>query len=259
MNQNLASQNISTSENLQPERRLYSSPPPTAALIVAAGSSIRFGQDKLMATVHGKPLISYSLLAFAKTPAISAIVLVVPPKCEEKFSTMIAALKNPKLSAMTQVITGGSSRHHSVQLGIKALPPDIRFVAIHDAARPLITPELIESCLEKAYLYGASSLALPVTDTLHRTDDTACAEETIDRKNLWAMQTPQIFRVVDLNQYLSDQQQEPFSPTDEVSALLRHGIKVHLVENSEPNIKVTYRADLALVTALLARRLEVER
>ncbi|MFI0348683.1 MAG: 2-C-methyl-D-erythritol 4-phosphate cytidylyltransferase [Chthoniobacterales bacterium] len=240
--------------SLQPEQPLHSSPPPTAALIVAAGSSTRFGDDKLMVAIHGKPLISYSLQAIAETPSISVIILVVPPKREKEFSQMIATLDFPKLSKMTKIVTGGSSRHHSVQRGVAALPPEIRFVAIHDAARPLITPELVNLCLEKAYLHGASSLALPVTDTLHLSDNDGCAKKTIDRKNLWAMQTPQVFRLVDLDHCLKEQLQEKFSPTDEVSALLHHGIKVHLVENREPNIKVTYPEDLALVTALLASR-----
>lgn len=229
----------------------------SAALIVAAGSSLRFGQDKLLATLHGAPLISYSLKAFAEAPSIEAIILVVPPGREKEFSNIIDALQMPALAAMTQVISGGSSRHQSVQRGVAALPAEIKCVAIHDGARPLITSALIERTLHAAYKHGAAALALPVTDTLHRTNEDGDAEETIDRKRLWAVQTPQVFRVVDLINGLTMtglQHESGFSktpPTDEVSALLQHGVKVHLLENHEPNIKVTYPGDLALAEAYL--------
>lgn len=231
--------------------------PETAALIVAAGSSIRFGQDKLMALVNGEPLINYSLKAFAKAPSISSIVLVVSPGREEEFSEIIRSIKSPEMTALVTVVTGGKSRHDSVQRGMRALAPSVRFVAIHDAARPLITVPLIEHSLEAAYFHGASSLAVPVTDTLHRAHADGYAEETINREKLWAMQTPQVFRVLDLINGLSiteaDKERtiEENAPTDEVSALLKKGVKVHLVENTEPNIKVTYPRDLDVASALL--------
>jgi 2-C-methyl-D-erythritol 4-phosphate cytidylyltransferase len=233
--------------------------PASAALIVAAGSSLRFGQDKVVAIVQGAPLISYSLKAFAQAPSIEAIILVVPPGREEEFSKIVQAMNLPALAAITQVVSGGNSRHQSVQRGVAALPASIRFVAIHDGARPLITPELIEKSLHAAYHHGAAALALPVTDTLHRADSDGNAEETIDRKHLWAMQTPQVFRVVDLINGLTitgrqyETGFEKRSPTDEVSALLQRGVNVHLVENQEPNLKVTYPGDLALVAAYLKK------
>ena len=230
--------------------------PKTAAIIVAAGSSTRFGQDKLVAMVHGEPLIRYSLNAFAQTPLITSIILVVPPGREEEFSQIVASTKNPSLTAMTQVVAGGVNRHQSVQYGIAALASSVSFVAIHDGARPLITPALIEQSLYEAYSHGAAALALAVTETLHRANANGDAEETIDRTHLWAMQTPQVFRVSDLvelqAEYYLKSNVKAGAPTDEVSALLQRGIKIHLVENREPNIKVTYPADLALVEASLS-------
>lgn len=233
--------------------------PASAALIVAAGSSLRFGQDKVVAIVQGAPLISYSLKAFAQAPSIEKIILVVPSGREEEFSNIVEAINVPALRAITQVVSGGSSRHQSVQRGVAALPASMTFVAIHDGARPLITPELIEKSLHAAYHHGAAALALPVTDTLHRADSDGKAQENIDRNHLWAMQTPQVFRVVDLINGLTvtgvqhESSFEKRSPTDEVSALLQHGVKVHLIENQEPNFKVTYPEDLVLVEAYLSR------
>lgn len=234
--------------------------PKSAGLIVAAGSSVRFGQDKLFALVNGLPLISYSLQAFAQAPSIEAIILVVPPDREKEFAQIIDSLNMPALAAMTQIVSGGSSRHQSVQRGIAALPAEITFVAIHDGARPLITPDLIEKTLHTAYNHGSATLALPVTDTLHRANLDGNAKETVDRKRLWAMQTPQVFRVVDLINGLTTtgvQHESGFEktpPTDEVSALLERGVNVHLLENRKPNIKVTYPEDLALVQAYLEQK-----
>ncbi|MBX9742361.1 MAG: 2-C-methyl-D-erythritol 4-phosphate cytidylyltransferase [Chthoniobacterales bacterium] len=233
--------------------------PKTAALIVAAGSSTRFGQDKLTTIVHQRPLISYSLKAFAQAPSIEAIILVVPPERLEQFAIIVASMKMPALRAKTRIVSGGSNRHQSVERGIAALPAEITFVAIHDGARPLITPVLIERTLQAAYKHGTAALACPVTDTLHRTDADGNAQETIDRNQLWAMQTPQVFRAVDLINNLTitgiahETGFEKAPPTDEVSAFLQGGLRVHLLENREPNIKVTYPEDLALVAAYLAR------
>ena len=232
--------------------------PESAVLIVAAGSSVRFGQDKLTTLLHGKPLIAYSLQAFAKTESISSIVLVVPPSREEEFRKIIESLEIPRLSSITQVVSGGKNRHQSVQRGMEALPLECRFVAIHDGARPLITPALIEEALGAAYQHGAAVLALPVTDTIHRGDVDGYAEEIVDRQHLWAMQTPQVFRVVDLIKCLTETNNDDESifkkapPTDEVSICVQQGLKVYMVKNTEPNIKITYPSDLKIVEAIIA-------
>lgn len=231
--------------------------PKTAALILAAGSSVRFGRDKLTTLINGKPLISYSLKAFAETPSISSIILVVPPKREEEFRQLVDSLEIPQLTAITKIVTGGSNRHESVQHGLALLPAFIDFVAIHDAARPLITRNQIEHVCTAAYEHGAAALALPVTDTLHRVDRQGYAQGTIDREQLWSVQTPQVFRTPDLIDALNLKTNNfppEKTPTDEVSLLQQHGIKVALIENGEPNLKVTYPADLKLVEASLCNQ-----
>jgi 2-C-methyl-D-erythritol 4-phosphate cytidylyltransferase len=227
--------------------------PKTAALIVAGGSSLRFGGDKLMASLLGRPLITYSVLAFAKTSLISSIILVVPSNREEEFHSVIDSLKNPRLSEIIRIIPGGESRHASVQRGLIALSDSCAFVAIHDAARPLITQDQIDRVCKAAYSMEAAALALPVTETLHRSDARGYAQETIDRHQLWSMQTPQVFRVKEVLRIIHEGNNSLRIPTDEVSALLEHGIKTTLIENREPNIKVTYQEDLRLVSAFLEK------
>ena len=133
-----------------------------------------------------------------------------------------------------------------------ALPVSPELVAIHDGARPLVTADLITRCLEAAAKSGASSAASPVSDTLHQADQEGCAVRTVDRTGLWAMQTPQVFRVAPL----IDLMKRPIvgKPTDEVSVALTAGWRIPFVENLEPNIKVTWPADLALAEAVLRYR-----
>ena len=215
-----------------------------AAIIVAAGSSLRFGEDKLMALVQERPLISYSLQTFAAIPFIEEMVLVVAPGCEASFHKLLQEMNIAGLKKIN-IVPGGKNRHESVQQGLRALSSNIEWVAIHDGARPLISRMMIENCFQKALEHGAAALAAPVTETLHRADEKNLAGATVDRTHLWSMQTPQVFRKADLKSLQALEENK--SPTDEVSALLQRGIKAYLVENREPNLKVTYPDDLDLV------------
>ena len=221
-----------------------------AAIIVAAGSSLRFGEDKLMALVQDRPLITYSLRTFAAIPSIEEIILVVAPGREASFHELLQKIEVADLNGKIKIISGGKDRHESVQHGIRALSEGVEWIAIHDGARPLISGSMIELTFQKAREHGAAALANRVIDTLHRVGEKTLAEATIDRAHLWAMQTPQVFRKADLKDLRASKENE--SPTDEVSALLQRGIKTYLVENREPNIKVTYSEDLKLVTAYLS-------
>ncbi len=219
--------------------------PSSAAVIVGGGSGNRFRGDKLTVSLAGKPLIAHTLSAFEGTNAVSAIVLVVPPGREGEFRTIA---REEGISKLTSVIPGGEHRHESVRRGLEALPPGVELVAIHDAARPLITPDLITSCLEMAAQEGASALAVPVTDTLHRIDASGCAAGTVDRTTLRAMQTPQVFCAAEIRDLLAA---VSGNPTDEVSVAVSAGKKVSLVEHYEPNLKVTWPQDVVMAEALL--------
>lgn len=223
--------------------------PECGAVVVGGGLGNRFGGDKLSIELAGLPLFAWSLRAFEETKAISSIVFVAPGGSEEKFRRLAAAAGITKLVA---VVPGGTHRHESVTRGLEALPSSVELAAIHDAARPLVTTELITRCLAAAARTGASAAAAPVTDTLHLADRENCAARTIDRTGLWAMQTPQVFRVAPLRELLKDA--DAGHPTDEVSVVLAAQWRVPFVENLQPNLKVTWPGDFAVAEALLKSR-----
>jgi 2-C-methyl-D-erythritol 4-phosphate cytidylyltransferase len=211
----------------------------TAAILVAAGSSARMGFDKLTAPLCGRSVLEWSLRAFQECPAIDRAVLVCAPQRIAEFTELAAAF--PKFR---DIVAGGAERSASVLHGLQALasnPPD--FVAVHDAARPLVTPALIEKVLAAAETHRAASAAHPVTDSLHRADAAGALTETIPRANLFAMETPQVARH-DL--LLAALEAHHAGATDEVSALIANGIHPVPVLHGEPNFKITFPSDLAL-------------
>jgi len=226
-----------------------------AAIVVGGGSGSRFGGDKLAVPIAGIPVLAWTLLAFEQTPSISSIVLVAPVGREEEFR---AIAHDAGISKLTFVVTGGSYRKESVERGLQALSPSVDLVAIHDAARPLVTPSLITRCLEVAQASeaGASAAAIPVSDTLHQGDQEGCAVKTVDRTGLWAMQTPQVFRAAPLRDLLAEKTHG--KPTDEVSVALAAGWRIPFVENREPNLKITWPADLMVAEALLHSRKQTQ-
>ena len=215
-----------------------------AAILVAAGSSVRMGFDKLMAPLCGKPVLEWSLRAIEDCPAIDRAVLVCATARMAEFTERAAAF--PKFR---DIVAGGAERSVSVLRGLQALaanPPNL--VAVHDAARPLVTSALIEKILRAAATHGAASAAHPATDSLHRADATGALVETIPRVNLVAMETPQAARY-DL--LLAALEAHHAGATDEVSALIANGIHPIPVLHQEPNFKITFPRDLALVEFFL--------
>lgn len=215
-----------------------------AAILVAAGSSARMGFDKLTVLLRGRPVIEWSLRAFQDCSAIDRAVLVCPPSRIAEFTELAAAF--PKFR---DIVAGGAERSASVLHGLQTLasnPPD--FVAVHDAARPLVTPALIEKVLVAAAAHRAASAAHPVTDSLHRSDAAGALAETIPRVNLFAMETPQAARHHLLFAAL---EAHHAGATDEVSALIAQGIHPVPVLHDELNFKITFPRDLAVAEFFL--------
>jgi 2-C-methyl-D-erythritol 4-phosphate cytidylyltransferase len=197
------------------------------------------GFDKLTAPLCGRSVLECSLRAFQDCSAINRAVLVCAPQRIAEFTELAAAF--PKFR---DIVAGGAERSASVLHGLQALasnPPD--FVAVHDAARPLVTPELIEKVLAAAETHRAASAAHPVTASLHRADAAGALVETIPRANLFAMETPQAARH-DL--LLAAMEAHHAGATDEVSALIANGIHPFPVLHGEPNFKITFPSDLTL-------------
>lgn len=208
------------------------------------------GFDKLTAPLLGRPLVAHSLAAFEACADVDAIVLVCSGERMVEFEKIAAPF-----AKVREVVAGGRERVDSVLAGVSAFD-DLAPVhlAIHDGARPLITPGVISACYRAAVEFGAAVTAEPVTDTLHRTDPAGFALETVSRENLWRMQTPQILETAVLKTLLLAARASGAAVTDEISLLLRAGHPAKVVENPDWNFKVTYPRDLTLAEMLLKNR-----
>ncbi len=220
-----------------------------SAIIVAAGSSERMGFDKLFALVSGKPVIAHTIAAFENAKCVDEIILVGRADCLRELQKVIGEPTKVK-----HVIAGGAERSDSVRAGLEHVDPKSGFVAVHDAARPMITPEKIERVFEAAKTNRAATLAEPINDTLKRADDDLAVKESVDRSGVFGMQTPQVFEKKLLQEAYDLVAKKKISVTDEVSAVELLGHKIILVPNHDFNFKITYPRDLPLAEFVLIQR-----
>jgi len=214
------------------------------AIIVAAGSSRRMGMDKLAWPLAGVPVLRRTLESFLNADSISSIIVVCP---EERWKLLgDDDFKKPVIR-----IDGGAERQDSVVAGIAALDPAARFVAVHDGARPLVSPDDIDACVAAAIEHRAASLARRATETMKRSDENGFCIGSVSRENLWCMETPQVFEVSLLREAYQHVAASDLTVTDEVSAVQTMGAKVKFIESRHPNLKITTPADLALAEALV--------
>ncbi len=207
------------------------------AVIVGGGTSQRMkGTDKLMLELGGMSVFERTISVFCGSDEIDSIVAVA----REDLVGVISGWKDryPKLFA---VVAGGASRCLSARAGIEAAPEGTDFFAIHDAARPFVSAELIARAVQAARCYGAAAPALPVTDTVKITDSEGFSVQTPDRNRLFAVATPQIFRADLYRQYIYSTE-ESFDDC-QLFEMNRHPVK--LVENDRANFKITTPDDIA--------------
>jgi len=221
------------------------------AIIVAAGDSRRMGFDKLFATIAGRPVIAHTIHAFERAGCVDEIIVVAR---EDRLAEIKKIVRDEKLKKVRSIITGGKHRQDSVRAGLDHLEATARYVAIHDAARPLITAEQIERVFEQCRIHAAASLAEPISDTLKYADSEFFVTSPVDRHQLYAMQTPQVFERRSIEDAYRAVYAENASVTDEVSAVERLGGKVVLVPNIDLNFKITYPRDLALAEFVIHER-----
>jgi 2-C-methyl-D-erythritol 4-phosphate cytidylyltransferase len=213
------------------------------AIIAAAGESRRMGGiDKVLAPLGGKPALSHVLHAFDSCNSIDQIVAVVNEKSLERCRQLIA---EEELSRPIEVCVGGKRRQDSVAAGLAKLK-DCDWVVIHDGARPLVTKDLIERGLEAAQETGAAVAAVPVTDTIKVAGDDKIVHQTPPRQNLWAVQTPQVFRYGLISEAYKKAEDEV---TDDASLVEQLGYKVKLYMGAYDNIKITTPDDLLIAEA----------
>jgi 2-C-methyl-D-erythritol 4-phosphate cytidylyltransferase len=222
-----------------------------SAIIVAAGSSQRMGFDKLLALLGDKPVLAHTIDAFERTESVREIILVARAERVAEFQELV---RQSDFKKVRRVVAGGKHRHDSVRAGLESVDASADYVAVHDAARPLVMPEQIESVLAVAREHGAAALAEPITDTLKRVDENRLVTGGVQRAGLYAMQTPQIFTRELLERAYAGVATNNLTVTDEVSAVEHLRAKVVLVPNDEWNVKITYPRDLFLAQAALARR-----
>jgi 2-C-methyl-D-erythritol 4-phosphate cytidylyltransferase len=221
------------------------------AIIVAAGDSRRMGFDKLFATIAGRPVIAHTIHGFERANCVDEIIVTAR---EDRHGEIKTVVRDENFKKIRSIIPGGKHRQDSVRAGLDHLDAATKYVAVHDAARPLITAEQIESVFEQCRVHAAASLAEPISDTLKYANNEFFVTSPVDRHQLFAMQTPQVFERRLIEDAYRAVYAENASVTDEVSAVERLGRKVILVPNKDLNFKITYPRDLALAEFVLKQR-----
>jgi 2-C-methyl-D-erythritol 4-phosphate cytidylyltransferase len=220
-----------------------------AVILPAAGQSSRFkkgNRKKTFTELKGRAVWLRAAEPFLNRKDVVQTIVVVATDDLEWFREKF----RPNLAFMDiEIVEGGSTRAESVRNGLAQVKPEAEFVAIHDAARPLIAAEWIGQIFQAAQEYGAAIPAVPVTSTLKRVGDDQFIEETVPRENLWVAQTPQVFG----KQMLVDAYESPGAAeaTDEASLMEMVGQTVKVVEGSPINIKITTNADFRMAESLL--------
>lgn len=217
------------------------------ALILAAGRGQRFGRDKLLALLAGRPVLWHAIDGIARSRLVGAIVVVAGAHNAAAVRELVAAGGWRKVCAVCQ---GGARRQDSVWAGLAAAPPSA-YVLVHDGARPLVSPTLVARGLRAAERWGAATAGLPSSDTVKAVDESERVRETLDRRMLRLIQTPQVFRR-DLLEAAHRQVTEDV--TDDATMVERLGHPVGVFAGSLENLKITTPADLALAEALLLAR-----
>ncbi len=216
------------------------------AVVVAAGRSTRFGEgDKLLADLNGRPVIAWSLAALAAAESIGRVAIVGR---EDLLGALEAIGRETLGEALAAVVAGGARRRDSVEAGLRAVMSE--YVAIHDGARPLVTPALIDACVAEAAGAAGAILVGAVTDTIKEVEGGAIVGSP-DRGRLRAAQTPQVVR---REAWLAAATLSDGDETDDAAMLARAGLEVRIVEGDAANLKVTRPVDLTLARVLLAER-----
>ena len=224
-------------------------------LLPAAGSGKRMGagQNKLFLELRNIPILIHTLRVFNRDPNCERIVLAV--KKEEKVF-IEQLLKEYGITKVSEIVEGGLERQHSVYAALKAVPSK-GIVLVHDAARPFIHQEVIQQLVEVANTTGAAVAAVRAKDTMKKVEN-GIIQETVDRESLWIIQTPQAFRYTILEKAERLAEEENFLGTDEAMLVERLGERVHIVESTYDNVKMTTGEDLLYGEVILNQREQEE-
>jgi 2-C-methyl-D-erythritol 4-phosphate cytidylyltransferase len=224
-----------------------------AVILPAAGRSSRFGdrEKKVFANLDGRPVWLRAAEPFVTRDDVCQCLIVVAPEDQETFRRRFSA--NLAFLNIT-IVPGGRERADSVANALDRVKPEADLVAVHDAARPCLTAKLIDDVFAAGAKTGAAVLAVPVPDTLKRSDDQGRVQETVPRRNFWLAQTPQVFRKDWLAAAYAARPKSGPDVTDDAQLVEAAGHTVFLVQGSATNVKITTREDLALAEAVLKSR-----
>jgi len=224
------------------------------AVIVAAGEGKRMGGSipKLFLPIGGRPLILHTLSRF-NSSQVRKIILVVAEKEAARFHELTQS--DPEIRDLQCVLQfGGPRRQDSVNQGLGRLDPDCEVVVVHDGARPLVSPALIDQCVEAAYREGAVVVGIPVRETIKFLTSDQWVRRTPVRDSLWEIQTPQAFRTEIILEAYGRAQRDGAEATDDAMLVERLGRPVLVLRGERTNIKITVPEDLLFAEALLRER-----
>lgn len=226
------------------------------AIIVAGGDGVRAGLEggKQLAVVAGRPVVGHTIAAFEACEAIDSIVVVVHPLRVTEYAAAVDRLGAEKVEA---IVAGGDTRQDSVSSGLSASPDTADIIVVHDGARPLVTPELIELAVSSLFDDTSTDgvvVGHPSYDTVKSSDDEGFVVRTEDRERLWLAQTPQVFRATALRAAYALASSDGFCGTDDASVVEHAGGRIRLLLGPRDNMKVTVPEDLVVVERLLLER-----
>lgn len=221
-----------------------------SVIVPAAGSAVRMGQDKLLMPLHDVPMLLRTLWTLEGCGYVTEIIIATR---EDLIVPVGQLCRDAGLQKVRKVVVGGESRTASVLAGLREADPTTQLVAIHDADRPLLTAEILGKTIRRAAERGAAAPAVPVKDTIKRAAD-GMVEATLDRSELFAIQTPQVFEHGLILGALEKAEAEGIALTDDCAAVERLGMPVCLTEGSYENIKLTTPEDVLVAEAILERR-----
>ena len=220
------------------------------AVIVAAGSGLRFGEKKQFKMLGLQPLYIYSLQKFIDCSLIDEIILVVPKDLQKSISGEIA-----RLNHNIKAVEGGKLRQDSVSAGISMLSPACKIVCVHDAARPFVSSELIQRTIDACKTCDGAVAAMPAHDTIKEVKTNSNRiSRTIPRENIWLAQTPQAFNRTQLKKALLYAKENKIQATDEATLMEKLNYNIVVVEGNSDNFKITTHGDWKFAEIMLEKK-----
>lgn len=223
-------------------------------IIPAAGRSKRMKShsSKQFLLLQGMPVLAHTLKAFEESDEVDQVIVVGNAKdlnyCQKRI------VKRFGFKKVAELVKGGRRRQDSVFNGLKALPTDTEIVLVHDGARPLVTPKLINKAISELKDWPALVVGVPVRDTIKATTPDAVVTYTLDRPRLWSIQTPQVFKANVLTEAHWQAKTDGFWGTDDAMLVERLGYPIKVIMSSEENIKITTPIDMLIAEIILERR-----